>query len=350
MLLLRVLTSVVFVLAMVDCGGGSVTSVPQPSAGAPLPFAPGTLAVYSNYFNDRTVSVYQPNSDKEYRRFTLPDKTWQAEAMAFDHRGVLSLAIKDAKGAHILLEYSVPEGRIIHIVTFAKTPGEFDSEIAVDDQNYIYLNSRTLLGGDVLIVRGGSVVTRIKTARIPLSLLVANNFLWVGFQGFIKGRVQWYRLRSTDQVGGFDVGPIRPQKLALSKDGSRIAILAHDPAGNVGRVVSISVETRLGKDILRHQKLLTALARDNADNLYVGAGYPGRAYHCTFLACTTTLPTGFPIVADVAVSPVTQDVYLAGYSSDSVDGQVEVYQARTLRLIRTIKGKDFSPRLLALEP
>lgn len=71
-------------------------------------------------------------------------------------------------------------------------PGWSNSSVATDDQNNLYVTTKSFVGGDIKIFRPNTdkkPYIEIKDPKLPVAMLVTANALWVGYYGYPFGDV-----------------------------------------------------------------------------------------------------------------------------------------------------------------
>lgn len=340
------------VLGLLFAGCSStITGVPQTS-GSPAPpvvLGRGTLAVINRHNpNAKKVWIFPPHSETFTREITFPGSRFDPNSLAFDRRGDLYIGYNDTSGSG---EYGVTEVNVqsLNIVRqIHGLPQWPNGSVAVDDQNYLYVNTKSLIGGDVKIYRPNAETKpaiEIKDHHTPMTILVAAGELWVGFEGAFEDALARYRLRSNNRTWFQLIKNNLPRGLAVNGDGTLIAPLVSRPGTRAVDVYDVKSGQRART--LVESGRLEAIAGDGR-HVYVSQREPdnGKIYLCTFRDCTHTIATLASRPLALAVSPLDGNLY----ASTAGKSSVEVYDPRTGNLVMRIAMQDFEPGQLAIEP
>ena len=149
--------SLLWTVASLLCGGcsGSAGTVPRPppqpsvSPAPPIVTGSGTLAVNQLADNENVISIFGPHSNKAIRQLTIAAQ-FHVNSVAFDRREHLYIGYNDTSkdGRYLIQEINLRNWtnvRLIHV------PQWNQSSVATDDQNNLYVNTKSLLGGDIKI-------------------------------------------------------------------------------------------------------------------------------------------------------------------------------------------------------
>ncbi|HEX3456406.1 MAG TPA: hypothetical protein VHR97_00480, partial [Candidatus Baltobacteraceae bacterium] len=150
----RYLLWIVPALLCAGCSGSIGSSVapppPPPSPGPPFIAGHGTLAVIDVADpKSRKVRLFRPDSDQEFATIVSPGERYQPNSITFDHRGHLYVGVNDTNfpGKYTVSEFKVSNLERIREIT--DLPGWNRSSVVTDDQNYLYVNTKAFLGGDI---------------------------------------------------------------------------------------------------------------------------------------------------------------------------------------------------------
>src|SRR5690348_10300422 len=139
-------------LLFAGCGGGGGT-VPQPST---LPRPPavlgrGSLAVVNiAQRNAKRVWAFPPHGENFTREFLVHGSQYELNSLAFDRRGHLYIGFNDTSsgGKYNVVEVNVQSGEVVREI---RVPQWSDSSVATDDQDNLYVNTKSFIGGNVEI-------------------------------------------------------------------------------------------------------------------------------------------------------------------------------------------------------
>ena len=326
------------------CAGCSSSSVAVfTEAGSP-PTPPavlgsGTLAVL---LSPSKVLIFPPNGDKSTREFDVPGS---ANSLAFDRRGHLFIGF--LHGAYFVREVNVQTGDRVRLIELKD--GTASSSIAVDDNNVLYVNTKSFIGGDIKLFRPedrDKPYLTITDPLTPLTVQVVRNSLWVGYYGVATDAVARYRLRSTDQTGFDNVGVYLPSAaLAINPDGSLFAVKVR--RNGKPTVIVSNINSGTWRPI--HEGDTQTMVSDDSGNLYI-AQKDSRILQCTFSACPYSFETNL-VITTLALSPVDGTLYVGSNGVNNLKGGVYIYNPRTTSLVRSIvMARQEIPRSLAIEP
>jgi DNA-binding beta-propeller fold protein YncE len=294
-------------LLIADCSG-SVATVPQPTfSSGPVVLGRGTVAVVDRQSSVTKVLIFPPNSDTFTGEISIHTSRQIANSAAFDRRGRLFVGLNDpsAGGKYEVLEFNVPTLKLVRDIT--NLPSWSRSSVATDDENVLYVNTKSLVGGDIKLYRPGETKPsiEIKDHHSPVAMTVASGSLWVGFEGAFADALARYRLRSANRTWFETIGNHLPLKLAVNPGGSLIAAKLY--RNSKGSVDVADVSSGKRKRILDIGP--EAMASDDSGHLYA-AELRGKIHTCTFTGCSGSFDTGATNLA-LAVSPVGGLVYVA---------------------------------------
>lgn len=177
------------------------------------------------------VLIFPPNSDNFTRQIPIRDEHGQhlvGNSLAFDRRGHLYIGTHDTSpgGKYLILEVDLHSFTVVrHIVV----PGWSRSSVAIDDENYLYVNTKATIGGDIEIFRNNrdtQPYLRIKDHHNPVRIFIDRHGLWVGYHGLFSAVLARYRLRSTDRTLFQPLPTNRIDGLMLNSEGSLAAVLS----------------------------------------------------------------------------------------------------------------------------
>lgn len=326
-------------LFFAGCSGSAVNvlSPPSSSPAPPTVLGRGTLAVIDR---PGRILIFPPNSDERAREFSYDG----ANSLAFDRRGHLYIGIVHPN-EYFVRELNVQNGQKLRFLTLK--PSWSFSSVATDDHNVLYVNTKSFIGGDVKLFRpedADKPYLEIKDPLIPLTIQVARDSLWVGYQGAFADGLARYRLRSTHQSWFTNVGNYLGGAVAVNPESSMIAakIQRHGkkhvtvyPLDNPSRWTNV------------HEGETQALVSDDSGNLYI-ALRNSRILLCSFRECPHSFETNLTITA-----LALQDGMLYVASNGATNGKpgIYVYNSRTTSLVRYIPlEKNATPSRLAIEP
>lgn len=331
-------------LLCAGCSGSSVPVPPQPSSSPapPIVLGRGTLAVAERSPAITRVLIFPPHSDKPVREIPFHGEQLDVNSLAFDRRGHLYVGVNDtSRGGHYhAVEFNLRDFTVVRDIS---VPQWSRSSVAIDGDNVLYVNTKALVGGDIKIFSRGERTPslEIKDHRSPVTILVASNSLWVGYEGALADALARYQLRSTDRTWLQTVGANLPVKLAVNPEGSLIA--AKLWRNSKGTIDVTDVKSGKRAQILNGSGV-EAMVSDDSGNLYIGE-LPGTIHRCTFQGCTNTFDTKSRIVA-LAVSPLDGMLYVASSGKPSI----QVYNPRTGNQVMYIPIAGGYPKRLAVEP
>ncbi|HEY1653639.1 MAG TPA: hypothetical protein VGF86_00840 [Candidatus Tumulicola sp.] len=347
---------VVASLLSTGCSGSAgVIPVPQPSgsAGPPNALGRGTLAVISHKGPHQFVLIFPPNGDKFIRQIPIRDEHGQhlvGNSLAFDRRGHLYIGMHDTSpgGKYLILEVDLQSGAVVRFVV---VPGWSDSSVATDDENYLYVNTKATVGGDVEIFRNDREThpyLRIKDHHIPVRIVVDRHGLWVGYFGLFAAVLARYRLRSTDRTLFQPIATNRIDALMLNPEGSLAAVLTKRE--NAKDVVD-AIDVKSGKSVrkLAEAAHLTAMTRDESGDVFIGEQ---RINGGEWTIAVTNFSKAFygryaSIGAPqaLATSPLDGTLYVASRATSGI----RVYNSKNGKLLKELSAGD-DPSALAFEP
>lgn len=325
------------------CGGnaGSISPLPSSSPAPPIVFGRGSVAVIEG---SSRILVAEPNADKFTRDFTLPGGS--ANSLAFDRRGHLYVGIVN-HDEYFVREMDARDGKRLRLITLK--PGWDHSSVATDDHNVLYVNTKSFIGGDIKLFRPEDVdkpYLEIKDPLTPLTILVARESLWVGYQGAFADALARDRLRSTQQTWFTNVGVYLGGHPAINPAATLIAAKVRRHGKGTVTVYPLDNPNRWK---VVHEGDTQALASDDSGNLYI-AQRKSRILLCTFSECPHSFETNLDITA-LALSPVDGMLYVATNGATNGKPGVYVYNPRTTSLVRYIPmARGNSPNRLAIEP
>lgn len=344
---------VVAALLCAGCTGNAVT-VPPPLTSSPSPpvaLGSGTLAVI-NRDNPaaQRVWIFPPHSDNFTKELVFPGARYVPNSLAFDRRGHLYIGYNDTAGdgAYEVVEANVRNLDIVR--TIRGLPRWDRSSVAVDSADYLYVNTKSLVGGDIKIYRPNletNPAIEIKSILRPLVTLVSGDDLWVGYEGLGVHSLTRYHVRSSNQTASLKIGTDEPVALAVNTGGTLIAPLLKSSGARVVNVYDVK-SGQFARQIFRGPNL-EAFVGDRSGNLYLaqrGVGTDGHIFFCTFRDCPHSIESLARRPFELAVSPLDGRLYV------STDGKrsIEVYHPRTGNRVQRIALHDFAPGPLALEP
>lgn len=339
-------------LLCVGCSGNAGTA-PAPSV---LPTPPvvatrGTLAVAMvGDAGASRVRIFPPHSDKFTRERVVDSSRFQPNSLAFDRRSHLYIGYSDTSsgGRYEVDEIDVQRWALVRELHF---PQWSYTSIATDDHDNLYVNTKSLVGGDIKIFRNNTETKpyiEIRDHHSPVTMLVGRDALWVGYEGVFEDAVARYGLRSTDRTRFETIGKNLPLKLAVNSDGSLIAAMVSRKSSRAVNVIEVKTGKRLRTLV---EGNLTSMTSDESGHVYIseashGHGTSAKLYLCNFSSCARSFETDSSRVVSLAVSPLDGMLYVANFGKTRVD----VYNPRTAELARTIWLTQFNLRTLAIEP
>ncbi len=335
--------SILACLIYAGCGGSTASVSPEPPSASAPPAAlgRGTLAVFTSLGANYRISIFPPNSDKSAREFSLGAL---ANSLAFDTRGHLYYGMNAGHNEYFVREVNVQSGKRLRSIDLR--PSWSFSSVATDDHNVLYVNTKSLVGGDVELFRpeDGKPYLKIKDPLNPLTILVARGSLWVGYQGALTDGLARYNLRSTRQTWFHNVANYLPTPVAVNPEGSLVAAKIR----RNGKPTVAVYEVKSGRWTQIHEGDTQALASDDSGNLYI-AQRESRILQCTFRECPHSFETNLKIVG-LALSPLDGMLYVAADNANGKPSGIYVYNPRTTSLVRSIPmGKEL-PSRIAIEP
>ncbi len=330
-------------LFCVGCGGNTVTvPSPQPTSPPPTVLGRGTVAVVDRTSTATRILIFPPHSDKFTEEIPIGGSQLVANSLTFDRRGHLYIGLDNPtrNGTYEVLEVNVQSRKLVREIT--GLPSWSHSSVATDDEGVLYVNTKALAGGDVKLYREGDTKPwrEIKDAHSPLTILVARNSLWVGFEGLFADALASYRLRSTDRTWFEHVSNYLPLALAVNPEASLTAAKSQRTSKTTVQVTEVSC----GKRTQLYGGDARAIASDDSGHLYI-AELRGRIHPCTFRDCSQYFDTNATNVA-LAVNPLDGTLYVACIGKSSI----QVYNPRTRSQVMYIPILDGSPSQLAIEP
>lgn len=334
---------IVLNLLCAGCGGSSVTVPSQSSSPTPpTVLARGTVAVVDHTSEATRILIFPPHSDKFAQEIPLGGPRLVANSLAFDRRGHLYVGLDNpsGNGKYEVLEVNVQSRKLIREIT--DLPSWSHSSVATDDENVLYVNTKAFAGGDVKLYRQGDTKPwrEIKDPHSPLTMLVARDSLWVGYEGLFADALARYRLRSTERTWFQHVSNYLPLQLAVNPQASLVAAKSRRNSKTTVQVTDVSS----GKRAQLYAGETKAIASDDSGHLYI-AELRGRIHPCTFRDCSQYFDTNATNLA-LAVSPLDGMLYVACIGKSSI----HVYNPRTGSLVMYIPIPGGSPSQLAIEP
>jgi DNA-binding beta-propeller fold protein YncE len=338
--------SLLYVAASVlwaGCNSGGV-NVPSPSnsPAPPVALGRGTVAVTERTPTATRVLIFPPHSDKFTQEFSIGGSRLVANSLAFDRRGHLYVGINDpsAGGKYEVLELNIQSRKIVREIT--GLPSWSHSSVATDGENFLYVNTKALVGGDVKLYRPADTKPwlEIKDSLSPLTVLVARDSLWVGYEGAFADALARYRLRSRDRTWFTHTSNYLPLKLAVNPEGSLVAAKFRRNS----RLTVAVTDVKSGKREQILEGSSEAMTSDDSGHLYI-AELHGKIRTCTFHGCSHSFETNFTNLA-LAVSPLDGMLYVACSGKSSI----QVYDPRTGSQVMYIPIPGGFPSHLAIEP
>ena len=344
------------IAALLLCAGctGNAVTVPPPLTSSPNPpvaLGTGTLAVI-NHDNpaSQLVWIFPPHNDKFTKQIVFPGARYVPNSLAFDHRGHLYIGYNDTAGGGAYEVVEVNARNLDIVRTIGGLPRWDHSSVAVDNADYLYVNTKSFVGGDIKIYRPNSETKpaiEIKSILRPLVTLVSDDDLWVGYEGLGVYSLTRYHVRSSNQTASLKIGTDEPVALAANAGGTLIAPLLKSSGSRVVNVYDVK-SGQLARQIFRGPNV-EALVGDQSGNLYLsqrGVGNDGHIFFCSFRDCPHSVESLAHRPFELAVSPLDGRLYV------STDGKrsVEAYDPRTGDRVQRIALSDFAPGPLALEP
>ncbi|HYL27961.1 MAG TPA: hypothetical protein VEW74_09020, partial [Candidatus Nitrosotalea sp.] len=323
-------------LLSAGCGGNSGTVPVQPSSSPapPIALGRGSVAVLAvRRANDRfRILIFPPQGDKAAREFTIAARP---NSLAFARHDRLFYGI-NGQDEYFVREVNVENGERIRSIDLK--PSWFASSVGTDDYNVLYVNTKSLVGGDVKLFQPGheKPYLEIKDPLEPFEISIARESLWVGYYGALSDGLARYDLRSTKQTWFRNTGSNLPVGFAVNPDGSLIA--AHVRRNNGSAV--IVYDTRRHASTKLHEGDTRGLAGDDSGNLYI-AQRSGRILICTFSGCPQSFETNLQIEG-LAWNPRDGMLYVAG--EGSTGNGVYAYDPRTRSRVRylPVEGNELA--------
>ena len=315
--------------------------LPSSSPAPPGVLGRGTIAVFSRIGDRYRISIFPPNADKPSREITA---STLVNSLAFDRRAHLYYGFNAGHDEYFVREVNAENGARVRSIDL-KPSWSFGS-VATDDENVLYVNTKSFVGGDVKLFKPGETkpYLEIKDPASPLTIQVARNALWVGFQGIASDGLGRYRLRSRDQTWFQSVGTYLPTQVAINPEGTMVAAKVRR-SGRTG--VSV-YELKSSKWKQIHEGDTLALASDDSGNLYV-AQRQSRILLCTFSECPHSFETHLDITA-MAWNPLDGMLYVAAEGPTGKAPGIYVYDPRTTSFVRFIPTGKELPNRIAIEP
>ena len=147
-------------------------------------------------------------------------------------------------GKYLVLEVDIHNWTVVrHIVV----PGWSFSTVATDNENYLYVNIKAAIGGDIDIFRNNletKPYLEIKDHHNPTTIFVAPEALWVGYSGLFSRVLARYNLRSTNRTLFAPISTGRVDAMTVNPEGSLVAVLTKDSATPDRERVRRKVEKR----------------------------------------------------------------------------------------------------------
>ncbi len=336
---------VVSCLLCAGCAGSSTTVPAQPtsSPAPPVVLGRGSVAVLAVRRDNGSfrMLIFPPQSDKVAREFSLPSRP---NSLSFAGRNRVFYGI-NGSDEYFVREVNVETGKPARSIDLRPAWGF--SSVATDDHNVLYVNTKSLVGGDVKLFEPGdrAPYREIKDPLTPLKIYVARNSLWVGYHGVFSDALARYDLRSTKQTWLRSTGPNQPTGFALNPDATLIATSVL--RNSKGAVIVYDVK-RSGSSHI-HEGDTRGLASDDSGNLYI-AQRGGRVLLCTFSGCPHSFETGLEIER-ILWNPADGLLYIAATGSNGNSPGVYVYNPSTNSRVRfmPVAGNE-NPALIAIEP
>jgi hypothetical protein len=332
-------------LLCAGCSGATGTVSPPEPSGSPAPPATlgrGTVAVidYDAKHALTRILILPPHSDKFTREITIHTSRIEVNSAAFDRRGHLYVGINDPDAKYEVLELNAESGRLIREIT--NLPPWPRSSVATDDENFLYVNTKAFVGGDVKLFRPGDTKPwlEIKDSHSPVTITVARGSLWVGYEGLIADAVARYRLRSRDQTGFQHTVNNLPVKLEVNPEASLIAAKFRRDS----KVFVAAIDVKSGKRTEIHNGGVEGMASDDSGHLYL-AESNGKIQICTFHRCTSSFETHATVLR-IAANPLDGMLYVAASGKPSL----QIYDPRNGQLVKSFPLPGGTPRDLAVEP
>ncbi len=351
----RYILWIVPALLCVACSGSVGTNPPPPqplpSPGPPFVVGHGTLAVL-DVANPkaRQIRLFHPGSTREFATIVSPGERYHPNSLAFDRRGHLYIGTNDTEG---LGEYIVSEFRISDLERIREIhdlPRWNHSSVATDDQNYLYVNTPALLGGDIKIYSPNvdrKPFLEIKDFALPMTMLPAPNLLWVASQAIHGSFLDGYAVRSRMSKFSHSLRGVNASKITVNSDGdgSLAAVFSQIALSPDFMVAVYSQKSGFLKKIAEGRNL-KAMVGDNANTIYVSESSPGKVLQCDWQHCRDYLTTNSNDPVALAINPRNRNLYVANRDA----GNVTVYRPGETLPLLTINPSHFVPTALAVEP
>jgi WD40 repeat protein len=328
----------VFLCLLAAGCGSSSNSVPgqaPSSPGPPAVLGRGSIAVLAvpRGTGKVRIVIFPPGSDKVARELPVPTRP---NSIAFARHDRLFYGFDGGHDEFFVREVNVTNGERLRSLVLK--PSWFASSVATDDYNVLYVNTKSLVGGDVKLFQPGhdKPYLEIKDPLRPTKIAIARDSLWVGYSGALSDGLARYDVRSKKQTWFRNTGSNLPVGFAANPDGSLIA--ARVLGNHQGAV--IVYDTKQHKSTKIHEGESKGLASDDSGNLYI-AQKSGRILTCTFTGCDHSFETNLEIQG-VAWNPRDGMLYVP--ASGSSGNGVYVYDPRTTSLVRVlpVKGNEYA--------
>lgn len=289
------------------------------------------------------ILIFPPHSDKFIREIPIHGVELSVNSLAFDRRGHLYVGINDRarNGRYHVVEFNLRDWKVVRDIDVSSHWSH--GSVAVDDHNILYVNTKAFIGGDIKLFNRGDTkpFIEIKNHHSPVTMLLARDALWVGYEGPLADALAKYRLRSTDRTWFQTVGANLPLKLAVSPNALLVATkLLHNSKATI-EVVDVDSGKRAhllnGSDV-------EAMASDNSGNLYI-AQRLGVIDRCNFQKCSSSFDTRSRLLS-IALSPLDGMLYVTSSGKPSI----QVYDPRTGNQLMYIPTQNGHPNQLAIEP
>ncbi|MGA8574459.1 MAG: hypothetical protein WB609_02075 [Candidatus Cybelea sp.] len=285
------------------------------------------------------ILIFPPQSDKVAREFSIPIRP---TSLAFARQDRLFYGMNGGHDEFFVREVNVASGERVRSIDLR--PSWFASSVATDDHNVLYVNTKSLVGGDVKLFQPGDLkpYLEIKDPLTPLKIYVAHHSLWVGYSGVLADGLARYDVRSTKQTWFRNTGSNLPAGFAVNPGGSLIA--THVRRNNRSAVIVYDTKRHGSTQI--HEGDTRGLASDDSGNLYI-AQKSGRILVCTFTGCPLSFETNLDIEG-LAWNPRDGMLYVPAISSRG--NGVYVYNPRTTSQVRylPVAGNEH-PSLISIE-
>ena len=347
------LSWIVLSLLCAGCSGSAGTvPMPQPSVSPapPIALGRGTLAVISHKGSHEFVLIFPPNGDQPTHQIPIHDEHGQhlkGNSLAFDRRGHLYIGMHDTSqgGKYYILEVDIHNWVVVRDIVVS---GWSFSSVATDNENYLYVNTKAAVGGDIDIFRDNRETKpylEIKDHHNPVSTFVARDALWVGYSGLFSRVLARYRLRSTERTLFEPISTGRVDAMTVNPEGSLVAVLTKDASRPTAHVFDVNSK-RLRK--LLEAAQLSAMTSDESGDLFIGE-YKDREWT---IAVTDFGGNSFGRITSsahpaqaLAVSPLDGTLYVASRNASDV----RVYNSQNGKFLKDLPV-GFNPSALAFEP